>query len=123
MAEVLAGPSGLTRQHLPTATLAEIGYYLKVDANGNPIWYYETPSGTITEAGVAAANDIGVATGTTTSAKIIDVISDDVEEFIASIRLEIECGRPDSEYAEILEAGSPVAYYAITYTGGNVNGN
>ena len=79
MAEVLAGPSGLTRQHLPVPSAGDIGKYLKIDANGNPIYYTETPGGTVTEAGANAANDVGAATGATTALKLANLTANATE--------------------------------------------
>ena len=70
MADSVGGISGLTRQHLPTYSIDDAGKYLKIDANGNPVYYTETPGGIVTEAGANAANDIGGTAGATTAAKV-----------------------------------------------------
>lgn len=115
MAETLAGPSGLTRQHLPSAQTADIGKYLKIDANGNPVWYYETPGGTVTEAGASAANSIGADSGADISEKLTNLVNDATETLAGKIEIatsaEATAGTDDTKaltpkkFADALEAG------------------
>lgn len=73
MAEVVGGISGLTRKYLPVPQAADVGKYLKVDTNGNPVYYAETPGGVVTAEGAAVANDAGAAVGATTALKLANL--------------------------------------------------
>jgi len=75
MAEVVGGISGLTRKYLPVPQAADVGKYLKVDTNGNPVYYAETPGGVVTEAGANAANSIGADSGADIGTKLANVIN------------------------------------------------
>jgi len=75
MAEVVGGISGLTRKYLPVPQAADVGKYLKVDTNGNPVYYAETPGGVVTEAGANAANSIGADSGADISAKVTGLVT------------------------------------------------
>lgn len=79
MAEVVGGVSGLTRKFygdcLPSIRSTDIGKYLKVDVDRNPVWDAETPGGVVTEAGANAANSIGADSGADIGTKLANVIN------------------------------------------------
>lgn len=115
MAEVTGGISGLTRKYLPVPQAADVGKYLKVDTNGNPVYYAETPGGVVTEAGANAANSIGAATGATTALKLANLASpaSETQQGVLAIasQSEVTAGTNDTKavtplkFAQALEAG------------------